>query len=363
MTTSTMITQEQAAIESVKRLANIVLGLRNDVFKEGLDYGKIPGAGDKDVLFLPGMEKFMRALHLRAEYVALSQIEDFDKNLIYYRYECRMIDYETGVCVSTAIGSANSHESKWRYREQKRKCPVCGMEAIIKGKEEYGGGWLCHKKQNGCGAKFADGDKAIEGQKVGRIENPDIFDQMNTIDKIAQKRALASAIKGAANVSEFFTVDMEDFQSYNTRPAAGDFLEGQFTVVEPSKSPAEPSSSVRGAGITQPTKPAEPKQETADMRQRPDETETDPNRYTIDKLIINRVGDTALQYVLAVHKRDTRIFLSDPGLLEDKLFDGAPVLGLEPKTYRLFPMWTVQADHTAAGWDIQNIDASVPETA
>ena len=33
-------------------------------------------------------------------------------------------------------------------------CPNCGKDAIIKGKEEYGGGWLCYKAKGGCGAKF-----------------------------------------------------------------------------------------------------------------------------------------------------------------------------------------------------------------
>jgi hypothetical protein len=33
-------------------------------------------------------------------------------------------------------------------------CPKCGKDAIIKGKEEYGGGYLCFKKKGGCGAKF-----------------------------------------------------------------------------------------------------------------------------------------------------------------------------------------------------------------
>lgn len=235
------------AVADVKRLANLVLSLRDDVFKEGLDFGKIPGTGDKPTLLLPGMEKLLRALHLRPEYVALSQIEDFEKNRIFYRYECRLIDYDTGLCVSTAIGSANSHESKWRWRAAERLCPTCGKATIIKGKDEYGGGWLCFAKKGGCGAKFKDGDTTIEAQVVGRIENPDIFDQMNTIDKIAQKRALSSAIKGAANVSEFFTVDLEDFVQYDTaRPA--NIVEGTFTEVTVE----QPSASVRGAGVQKP---------------------------------------------------------------------------------------------------------------
>jgi len=35
------------------------------------------------------------------------------------------------------------------------KCPTCHKEnTIIKGKPEYGGGWLCYSKKGGCGAKF-----------------------------------------------------------------------------------------------------------------------------------------------------------------------------------------------------------------
>lgn len=37
---------------------------------------------------------------------------------------------------------------------QDKTCPKCGAAAIIKGKEEYGGGWVCFKKKGGCGAKF-----------------------------------------------------------------------------------------------------------------------------------------------------------------------------------------------------------------
>lgn len=262
-----IVPYEQAAIEHVTSLANIVLSLRDKVFKEGLDFGKIPGTGDKPTLLLPGMEKLLRALHLRPEYVALSQIEDFEKNRIFYRYECRLIDYDTGLCVSTAIGSANSHESKWRWRDQKRACPKCGKETINKSKFPPKGapqgtepGWYCYAKAGGCGAEFAVNDVSITGQLVGRIENPDIFDQMNTIDKIAQKRALSSAIKGAANVSEFFTVDLEDFVQYDTaRPVADNIVEGSFSEVTTE----QPSASVRGAGVAV----TEPKQWSDDSKQ------------------------------------------------------------------------------------------------
>jgi hypothetical protein len=35
-------------------------------------------------------------------------------------------------------------------------CPKCGVDAVIKGKEEYGGGYVCWTKQQGCNEKFTD---------------------------------------------------------------------------------------------------------------------------------------------------------------------------------------------------------------
>jgi hypothetical protein len=199
------------SIENVKLLAMIVHRLKDDVFIDGIDYGVIPGTGPKPTLLLPGMEKLMRALRLRPEYVVKQSIIDFDKPLFFFQYECRLVEIDTGLIISSAIGSANSHESKWRWRNADRVCPSCGKPAIIKGKAEFGGGWICFKKKDGCGTKFADDDARITEQPAGRVENADMGDLINTIDKIAQKRALSSAIKGAANVSEMYTVDLDDF--------------------------------------------------------------------------------------------------------------------------------------------------------
>lgn len=209
-----------AAIERVTLLAALVRELREHVFVAGSDYGAIPGTNDKPVLLLPGMEKLMRALRLRAEYVERRVIVDFDRPLFFFEYECRLYEIDSDLCMSTAVGSANSHESKWRWRESKRICPKCETANIKRSQypprdnPNAEPGWYCYAKTGGCGANFAATDKAITDQQTGRMENPDIADQLNTICKIAQKRALGSAIKGAANVSEFFTVDLEDLPQY-----------------------------------------------------------------------------------------------------------------------------------------------------
>lgn len=227
------------AIDGVKLLCEIVRQLRADVFIEDQDFGKIPGTGEKPVLLLPGMEKLMRALRLLPEYIERYAVRDFDKPLFYFEIECRLIEIDTGLCVSTAVGSANSYEAKWRWREAKRACPKCGATAINRSKypprnqPNAEPGWYCYAKIGGCGAEYAADDAAITGQQIGRMENPDIFDQVNTIVKIAQKRALGSAIKGAANVSEFFTVDLEDLPQHDLRkPLPADADASRNEVIE-----------------------------------------------------------------------------------------------------------------------------------
>jgi hypothetical protein len=202
-----------AALNSVKKLGNLITALRDDVFREGMDFGKIPGTGEKPTLLLPGMEKLMRALNVVPNFIERHVIRDYDRPLFHYEYECQLVDIETGKMIpgGLGIGLCTSMESAFRWRQSERVCPNCGKPAIIKGKAEYGGGWVCFDKKGGCKSKFSDNDPAIIDQKVGRVENPDIFDQVNSIMKRGKKRALADAIKGAANVSEMFTVDLEDF--------------------------------------------------------------------------------------------------------------------------------------------------------
>ena len=96
------------------------------------------------------------------------------------------------------------------YRQGLRLCPKCGTDAIIKGKKEYGGGWLCFGKKGGCGTKWKDGDAAIEGQSTERVPNDDLADQYNTVLKMANKRSLVAAVLNATAASDIFTQDIEE---------------------------------------------------------------------------------------------------------------------------------------------------------
>jgi len=175
----------------------------------GQDYGVIPGT-TKPTLLKPGAEKIAKLLGLADQYEILDRQEDWNKPFFRYLIKCSLISVAHGTTISEGLGECNSMEAKYRWRESKRKCPACGAEAIIKGKTEYGGGWICFKKAGGCGAKWEDGDVEIESQSIGRVENDDIYSQVNTILKMSKKRALVDAALSAGRLSNVFTQDIED---------------------------------------------------------------------------------------------------------------------------------------------------------
>lgn len=201
-------------IESAVERYNSVREFVSRVLRPEIDFGVIPGT-EKLTLLKPGAEKLTTFFGLSTRFQLLERIEDWSGDahggepFFYYLYRCRL--HRDELLVAEADGSCNSRETKYRWREAQRVCPECSQAAIIRGREEFGGGWICFRKKGGCGAKFPVGDPQIESQQVGRVPNPDICDQVNTIQKMATKRALIAAVLIAVNASEFFTQDVEDF--------------------------------------------------------------------------------------------------------------------------------------------------------
>lgn len=180
---------------------------------EGHDYGVIPGTGTRATMLLPGAQKITKLAKCRPHYIVLREVEDWDREpqpLFAYTIQCQLIYLPTGEIVDEGVGECNSMESKYRWRQRERECPQCGEAAIIKGREQYGGGWLCFRKKGGCGAKFGDSDPAIVDQPTGRVLNPDIADQNNTILKMAKKRALVDAALSLGSLADLFTQDLDD---------------------------------------------------------------------------------------------------------------------------------------------------------
>ncbi len=183
------------------------------LMKAGEDFGVIPGT-KKPTLLQPGADKLNNLFGLVPTFLILEKDLDWkgDRHggepFFYYEVKCRLMRGD--FCMGEGDGSASSWESKYRYRKSERICPSCGAEAIIKGKAEFGGGWVCFQKKAGCGAKFKDSDPSIAEQVVGNKPNPDIADVVNTILKMANKRAKIAATLNAVSAHEFFTQDVED---------------------------------------------------------------------------------------------------------------------------------------------------------
>lgn len=197
----------QAAKARLKEFQEFV----REYLVEGEDYGTIPGT-PKPTLLKPGADKLCELYGLADDFLIESRREDYatDPPLFDYTIKCTLLSRRDARLVGTGFGSCNSWEGKYRWRESHRKCPLCGKEAIIKGKKEYGGGWLCFKKKDGCGAKFLEDDKSIIDQKAGKEVNDDISTLKNTILKMAKKRAKVDAVIAVTRSSGIFTQDTED---------------------------------------------------------------------------------------------------------------------------------------------------------
>jgi len=192
----------------VKHQVNLIQEVMRDVMQDGEHYGAIPGCGTKKVLLKGGAEKLLLTFRLHA-LVDHEQVSDMAGGHREYRLTVGLHN-NAGTCLGQGVGSCSTMESKYRFREAGRKCPQCGKEAIIKGKADFGGGWLCFAKKGGCGAKWQDGAQEIESQATGRIENDNPADQWNTCYKMAHKRALVSACLVTLAASDIFTQDLDE---------------------------------------------------------------------------------------------------------------------------------------------------------
>jgi len=187
------------------RLIQDVMG---KVMQEGEHYGCIPGCGNRKTLLQPGAQKLTMTFRLAPEYQI--QETNYDRGHKEYRVICTLKSITSGNFVGQGVGCCSTLEGKYRWKGGARKCPECGKEAIIKGKAEYGGGWLCFAKKGGCGAKWPDGAAEIEGQSVDKVEHDSPADFYNTVLKMAKKRAFVDATITATAASDIFTQDVGD---------------------------------------------------------------------------------------------------------------------------------------------------------
>jgi hypothetical protein len=223
---------------------NAIVEFTKTIMKEGKDYGAVPGT-DKPTLLKPGAEKLTSFFGFTVESpIFVERVEDWTgathggQPFFYYLIEQRLS--RNGQLVASQIGSCNSWETKYRYRWVKESDIPPGLDktklpmrdgtisefafAVEKSETtgQYGKPaeyWNRFKAAITAGTaqrikKPTRGGKEMDAWAIGapayRVPNESIFDQVNTIQKMAEKRALVAATLIACNASEFYTQDMED---------------------------------------------------------------------------------------------------------------------------------------------------------
>ncbi|MDD5517827.1 MAG: hypothetical protein PHV98_00565 [Candidatus Omnitrophica bacterium] len=221
MTDQALTRQDRAfmpmlSIEEAIARYNIIVEFTKRVMKKDKDFGIIPGT-DKPTLLKPGAEKLCSLFGLAPEFDVVDEITNFDKGIFYYRYRCKML--RNNSVIATSEGSANSMEKKYRYRNVPEKKATQEEKTIALRTEIKSG-------------KYGD-------YKVYVIENKEPFDLVNTLQKMAQKRALVAATLIAANASEFFTQDIEDMI----------IIDAEFSDAEHEQEKPKQSKSQSKAGV------------------------------------------------------------------------------------------------------------------
>lgn len=188
----TSITDLKPAMNAVERYGELYSTAKK-LLKEGIDrdYAKIPGT-QKKTLLQAGAQKLNAAYGIYPEYEVLpSSIRDHETPFYHFDVLCRL--YHQGVQLGSGIGSANSKESRYRYRWVKAE--------DIKNSPEFEHLNIKNlkKRTNKWGTQF-------------RVENDDIHDLVNTIVKIAKKRSYVDATLSTLGISGEFTQDMEEYQ-------------------------------------------------------------------------------------------------------------------------------------------------------
>lgn len=243
-----------------------------DILVKDIDYGVIPGT-EKPTLLKPGAEKICTFFGYSPQYIETC-IEDWSgqehggEPLFYYKYTCVLA--KDGKPVGEGIGSANSWESKYRYRWLRKdqlpsdldiaNLPTRGGKqtlfvydfALEKGETtgQYGKPaeyWQqFHDAINSGTARkvnkpFKSGKAGVGFEididsEVYRVPNDAFPDIINTCQKMGQKRAYIAATLSATGASQFFTQDVEDLPHFNETPAPTARNEPQ-DAPEPEKAP------------------------------------------------------------------------------------------------------------------------------
>lgn len=156
------------SMEEAKNRIMMLQSFVKEMMIPNVDYGLIPKC-DKPTLFKSGAEKLTDIFGFSKQFEVINRIEDWDKVLFHYEIKAVLINKRTGLIEAEGLGCCNNRERKY-------------------------------KSQDG-------------------------YSVINTILKMAKKRALIDAVLSATRSSGIFTQDIEDNEINN-----GDYASNSSTI-------------------------------------------------------------------------------------------------------------------------------------
>lgn len=156
---------------------------------KGSDYEKYHWT-PKPILLKPGAEKLAEIYGFAATFEIESALERWDANpLFFYRVRARLLRKSDRMLVAECVGSCNSWESKYRDRWAFENDIPPGVDRANLERKEFDG-------RKGTFFKY-------------KVPNPDPFDVVNTVLKMAEKRAFTGAVILATRSGGIFGQDID----------------------------------------------------------------------------------------------------------------------------------------------------------
>lgn len=172
------------AIADLKEQKSQLVKFVGAQLRKDVDYGIIHGVKSPS-LYKPGAEKLANLFQLGSRIVKTERQIDIEKNFAMIAHTVEVFHIPTGKVISQCEGITNSQEKKWKERQ------------------EYE--WV---------GTYPNGKKVPKGPP----SPTPVGDLLNTLGKMALKRAYVGAVIMAVGASDFFTQDVEDMPEFQHPP-------------------------------------------------------------------------------------------------------------------------------------------------
>lgn len=175
--------------------------------KEGIDFGVIPGT-QKKTLLQPGAEKLANLYSLIPTFELTKEIEDFDKGFFYYRYLCKL-SYNVPLTKEGAKGNLEVYDAKTvPAGEAERSCNSREKKYLYNTVPER---FATDEQKKNVISRFTKQERGYTNTYLKVKNTPEeSADDTNTIQSMAQKRALVAAVRTATMASDIFLEEVSD---------------------------------------------------------------------------------------------------------------------------------------------------------